>query len=123
VSRASVEIVGATRCAATLNVAAARLGRLDDAARTSSNVIATTARLRAPKRTGRLAAAVAPSPQGSDARVRVPVRYGWPVHSGVPSLGQPARPFLSTAAAATEPVWVGAYARNVEHVMSQVKGA
>jgi len=120
---ARVEVVGGPRCVATLNVAATRLGRLTDGSRRASDVIASTARLRAPKRTGRLAASIAPSPQGSTARVRVPVRYAWPVHSGVPSLGQPARPFLANAAELTEPVWVEGYRRNVEQVMSKVEGA
>ena len=120
------EIIGADRCAATLNVAAYRLARLDSAPRQASVTVASETRRRAPRRTGRLAASVAPSPQGNAARVIVAARYAWPVHSGVraPLPGhQPGRPFAANAADATEAVWVGQYADNVNRVMGTVKGA
>ena len=99
----AVEVIGAERCAATLDEAGAKLHDLNRGAEKTSTLVASEAYRRAPRLTGALAASIAPAAEGSDARVRVGVRYGWPVESGVPSHNQAAQPFLADAVNATEP--------------------
>lgn len=122
----AVEVIGAERCAATLDVASRKLGDLADPATKASVVIAGAARVRAPRATGTLQASIRAAAEGSTARVEVGVRYGWPVHSGVPAPHpghEVARPFLADAADATQPIWSGFYEGKVEDVMGTVKGA
>ena len=121
----SVEVIGGERCVVTLDAASKRLRDLGDPASKASTVIATDARMRAPKATGALAASVTPAAEGNTARVVVGVRYGWPVESGVrsPFPGhQPARPFLANAREATQPIWTTFYEGQVLEVMGTVKG-
>lgn len=118
-----VEVEGATKAVATLNLAALRLRDLSSGATTASSVVASSGRTRAPRRTGRLAASITGRSEQSDAVVVASVRYAAPVHYGVPSKRMAPRPFLSSAAAATQTVWVQAYATNVARVMDAVKGA
>ena len=109
-----------------MDVAARRLRDLSDPATKTSYLIAADARRRAPRATGTLRAAISPASEGNTARVVVPVRYAWPVHSGVrePLPGhQPGRPFLADAASGTQAVWTSVYAGQVDEVMGTVKGA
>ena len=119
----AVELVGGERCQATLDVASKRLGDLSSPAAKASATVAVAARARAPRLTGALIASTAPAAEGNNAAVRVGVRYGWPVESGVPSRRIPARPFVAEATEATEPLWTTYYSGQVDKVIGEVKGA
>lgn len=91
------------------------LDHLDDAQRAAAEIVLADARGRAPKRTGTLAR----SGQVTRGVVGFGVRYGIPVHFGVPSRNQRPQPFLANAVKAQTTAVVGAYTKSVQALIDR----
>jgi phage gpG-like protein len=108
---------------ATLHRAAANLAKLGRQDAAASALVASTARTRAPRRSGALAASVRAEPREGNGAVVAAAPYAAYVEFGVPSRSIPARPFMAGALKATAPAVTDLYADETRRVMSQVKGA
>lgn len=120
-SKGRSRVEGADRAARSLRAAGRSVDNLGAAASTASRIIASGARARAPRRTGALAASIRAAPEGGTARTVASIRYAGFVHYG--ARGRPARPFLTDAAEATEPAWLGAYEAQVRSIAATTRGA
>jgi hypothetical protein len=93
--------------------------RLDDVA-PPTDVIVARARKLSPVATGRLSRSITGGPAtGSSATVGTSVRYGLPVHFGVPSRNQRARPFLLQAVDAETKRIVDGYTDDVAALIAK----
>jgi hypothetical protein len=120
-----VEIVGLPRLTATMRAAEADLNELKDATAAALRVVLAASTSTAPRRSGALAG----SGRGNRARRRAIITYGsaavpyaGPIHWGWPRRHLAGQPWVSRAAQATEPVWVAAYAAELERIIDQVHG-
>lgn len=91
----------------------------------AGQIVQTAAAVRAPRKTGRLAAAGRVSK--AVARVSIlwggqAVPYAGPQHWGWPAHGIEGVAFISDAAVATEPVWVELYAADVDAALEPLRG-
>lgn len=78
-----------------------------------------------PRSGGRLKASIRPGATTKAGVVKAGssrVPYAGPIHWGWPRRNIKAQPFLTTAAKATEPVWMAEYKRHMEEAIDQVKG-
>ncbi len=122
---ALVRVDGARQLRATLKAAGDDLSDLKDVnARTAAKVSA-VAVPRVPRRTGMLAATVRPAGTKTAAIIRagkasVPyaavIEFGWPGHNIAP------QPYVTSAAADTEPEWTGFYEQEIAKILDRVKG-
>jgi hypothetical protein len=90
-----------------------------------ADLVAAAAAVRAPRRSGALAASVRGNRAVSRATVaaggaRVP--YAGPIHWGWPARHITGQPFISDAAQATEQTWLPIYARDVQAAVDKVGG-
>lgn len=124
-SEATVRVEGLDRLVRTLNRAAVDISELKEAHARVGEIVASEARARAPRRSGRLAGSVRAARQARRARVtyggaRVPyagpITWGWPRHNIEP------QPFVTDAARATESKWTEQYRRDVQDALDNVKG-
>lgn len=119
----SVEAIGAAQLAYTLTRAAHELDQgVGGADAEAAQLVASSARGLAPRRTGALAASVraeGPTVYAGSAFVQ----YAPFVEYGTPSRGIPARPFMTDAAKTSEPMWVQVFRRGIARVLSKIKGA
>lgn len=120
-----VRVRGAAQLRRTLRRAAGDLDEVKAAHRRAAAYVAGVASARAPRRSGRLAGGV----RGNNAARRATVSaggygvvYAGPIHWGWPARNIAAQPFISDAAVATEPTWVGMYLDDVNRILSKVKG-
>lgn len=100
------------------------LSDLKDSNAKVAQFVAATARVRAPKRSGRLAATIRGNRAAGRATVAVGgvlTPYARPIHWGWPARGIAAQPFVSEAAQETEPVWVGIYRAEVQELANRVE--
>lgn len=111
----SIKVRGDDELAAALSRIGDGLGHLDDAARAAGEVLAVDARGRAPKRTGTLAASI----RASGPVVGTPIRYGAPVHNGVPSRNQRPQPFLTDAVRAQSTELGTIYAADIQRLIDR----
>lgn len=121
----SVEVDGADRLAKTLGRAARDLGDMRTANTRTAALIAGGARMRAPRRTGTLAAAITPRATEDEAIVEVggaAIAYAGVIHNGWPRHGIEPHPFLTDAAADTEPQWAPGYEKQAQQYLNRVKG-
>lgn len=116
-----VTVDGADRLEATMGQAADELARMTDAHRRVASLIARAAH--PPRRTGRLAASIRPAPTAAAALVEATAPYAAAVEGGVPARGIPAQPFLRRAVQSTQSTWLEIYARDVQGILDDVKGA
>ena len=118
----TIKIEGAAELGRAIDGVAKQIQNLDRGAADAGSVVAADARHRAPVRTGNLARSItAVVGKGGSVVVGTPVRYGAPVHQGVPSRGQSAQPFLTDALSANQSAVLEAYRRDLQHaVTSQV---
>lgn len=96
----------------------------------AAQIIGREARLRAPKRTGRLAGSFGAEATGGQLLLSFGVTYAGPIHFGVgPRSGQQgphniaANPFLFGAVEATQPQWLDSYSDQLQELADEVKGA
>lgn len=118
-------VEGAARLRRTLKAAGVDMAEMRAVNRTAANTVQAAASAAAPMRTGRLKATVragATNRAGIIRAGRKAVPYGGPIHWGWPARGIRARPFITVAAQATEPVWVGRYEADLLHIIQQIKG-
>lgn len=120
-----IRVEGAAELRRTLKRAGDDLSDLKDAHREAANIVTVASRVKAPKRTGQLAASVRGSGAATTATIRAgrsSVPYAGPIHWGWPARGIPANPFITEAARATEPVWTHGYEAAVEKILHRIKG-
>lgn len=118
-------VEGAARLRRTLKAAGVDMADMRAVNRTAANTVQAAAVAAAPMRTGRLKATVragATNRAGIIRAGRKAVPYGGPIHWGWPARGIRARPFITLAAQATEPVWVAQYEADLLHIIRQIKG-
>jgi len=120
-----VQVEGLAALIKALRQAEAGLDDLKNANQAAGTIVLGEARPAAPTRSGRLAASGRANRAAGRANVlfgsaRVP--YANPIHWGWPARGIAADPFVTTAAAATEDRWLGAYERDVQSILDAVRG-
>jgi hypothetical protein len=122
----TVQIEGLSALVRALKQAEADLDDLKNANQAAGRIVLDAARPAAPHRTGTLAASGRANRAAKKANVlfgsaRVPwanpIHWGWPAHHIA------AQPFVTTAAAQTQPEWLGAYERDVQAVLNTVERA
>ncbi|MCB4209163.1 hypothetical protein [Arthrobacter sp. UM1] len=124
-ARALVEFAGGYQLRKTLRAAGDDLSRLKALHREVGEIVADGARQRTPRRRGRLVGSIRVSPRQTGVSIRAgrkAIPYAGPVHWGWPARGIGQSLYLTDAAKASEPRWVGVYARGVVKILDQVKG-
>jgi hypothetical protein len=122
----TVEVVGGRQLRASLKAAGDDLSDLKDAHAEAANVVATTGRVTAPRRTGRLGSTVRGTGTKTQSVIRAgyaAVPYAGVVHWGWPAHNIKAQPWLADAAASTEPRWFPVFVAEVQRILDRVKGA
>ena len=120
--RVTVTLEGGTNLQATLRAQARGLADLSVPNKRAADIIVTAARMRAPRRSGRLAGSLRGSGEPDAAVVEAgpvyaPVQeYGWPRRH------IPAQPFLVNSADATESAWTSTYQADLQDRLDHVKG-
>lgn len=122
----AVHIEGLNRFIQTCKAAGVDMSEFAEASRNTASIVTFGAMSRAPKRSGNLAASIR-SGKGKN-RVVVyaggaSVPYAGPIHWGWPGHGISDNPFILNAMRESEPVWTGYYERELEKIVSQIKGA
>lgn len=118
-----VVVEGASRAAATLRDAIGDLGDLTGAHKAAGDLIVSRSRPGTPSATGELRAGTRTLAATDDETVIGNVaEHAAPVHSGVPSRGIPATPFLGDQAEEVE-TWLPIFREAVIDAISQIKGA
>lgn len=121
----SIQIEGLATLVRTLNRAGEDISDLKDANASAAAMVAAEAESRAPRVSGRLAGSIKGSRKARGATIqagRSKVPYAAPIHWGWPARNIAPQPFLTDAAAATEPRWVAAYLRDLEAALKKVRG-
>lgn len=122
---AGVTVTGARELRATMKRAGVDLQDLKDTNEGVGNIVARAATARAPRRSGALAGSIRASKAAGRATVkagskRVPyagvIHYGWSAHHIRP------RPFVTEAAAATQPAWLDLYKTGIQTVLDKIRG-
>lgn len=120
-----VSVVGLARLRRDLKAAGADLADLKEANARAGSIVQTAAAARAPRRSGRLAG----SGRASRTVGRVSVMFGGarvpyagPVHWGWAARGIEPNPFIPDAAQATEPLWLAAYAADLDRLAGSLDG-
>lgn len=108
--------------ARTLATAAGEIGELNAGLARAAEIIAAEARMRAPRRTGRLSGSVRSSRDVGRSRVTAAAPYAGPIHWGWPARHIRARPFILDAADATERQWENACGDDVQRALNRVRG-
>jgi len=120
-----MRVDGARELRATMKAAGRDLTDLVDVNRQVAAKVSATATPTVPRRTGRLASTVRPAGTKTAAIVRagrasVPyaavIEFGWPRHHIA------AQPYLTTAAADTEPEWTDLYFTAVNKIIESIHG-
>lgn len=112
-----VEVDGGPQLRRTLKAIGSDLGDLKAVHNDVAAYVTEAARGRAPVRTGRLAGTLRGTGAKTVATVRAgyaKVPYAGPIHWGWGRRGIRSNPFLTLAAAETEPVWVEIYTAGVQ---------
>jgi len=96
---------------------------LKDGNRDAAQLVASRSRARAPHRTGRLAASIQGAREQGRAVVTTSVKYGSPVHWGVPSHNMRPTLFITNTAEATQGQWLPLYERDLQKTIDRDMGA
>jgi nicotinamide mononucleotide (NMN) deamidase PncC len=119
-----VKVEGASRLAATLAQAGRELGHLDAANARVGADVATAARGRAPRSTGRLARSVTGrAGPGNSVEIVGTVVYAGVIHNGWPRHGIRANPFIADVVNSRTDQIVNQYRTETDKILSHVKGA
>lgn len=119
----SITVEGDERLRATMSHAADDLADMATVGRSAGEVVRARAASNAPKVTGRLAASVRASSTASEVVVASSIAYAARVNYGMPSVSQPAQPFMSDALRDTESAVIAMYSRRVDGAISHIRGA
>ena len=117
----SVELVGADRLESTLHDAAKKLEDLSAVNRDVAGVVAKAAR--PPRRTGRLAGSIRPLGTATEAAVTSALPYAGVIENGWPRRNIRASHFLQRAFADTQTTTTAMYAKALQGIADDVKGA
>lgn len=123
---AEVEIEGLSRFITTCKRAGVDMANFKTANQRTGEIVASTARFLAPRRSGNLALSIRSSAQARRVRILAGdtgVPYAAPIHWGWPSRNIAANPFASKAAQATESIWTTAYQKELAAIVAKVQGA
>lgn len=112
------EVKGVERLVSTLHRAADEMASMDAANSKAAAMIASQARSRAPRRTGRLAGSISADRTG----ITASAPYAGPIHWGWPSRNIDPQPFAMNAARATEAQWIRFYEDDIQKALDGVKG-
>jgi hypothetical protein len=117
-----IEVVGAEPLAAAFSAAASSSTTFHRAQVRGAELIATRARQRAPRRTGRLRSSISASTEPGASVVTVGVSYGRPQEFGWRTGWRtvPGRHFVTGAVAETEAERVDAYVSDAEDLCNQI---
>jgi len=124
-NRATIEVVGARELRATLKRAGDDLQDFKTAHSEVGRLVGSSAQIRAPKRTGTLAASMRAGAGATSATVKfgsTSVPYAGVIHWGWSAHNIAANPFASEAAEETEPVWLPVYQRRIDQILARVQG-
>lgn len=116
-------ITGADRVASTLGQAAHALEDLSETNAKVAALVATQARSRAPRVSGRLATSITPQNAKQVASVGSDLVYAPVIHSGWPAHHIRANPFIANAFTDMDSQTAALYEQAAEHAADQVKGA
>lgn len=89
-------------------------------------LVAQRAKVRTPRRSGRLASTVRGNKAAARATVsagRAAVPYANPIHWGWPARGIEAQPWLSDTATDTEPQWLRLFEAGIRQAIDDIEGA
>ena len=111
----TAELRGADNLARTLRGAVRDLADLTAASDQAADVVASRARGKAPKRTGRLAASIAGEGSPAEARAYATVPYAALIEYKY-------QPYLRPAAEETTGQWVGSYEGALGDIVGRIKG-
>ena len=117
-----ITLEGAANLGRTLRRAARDLDSLSGSHETASRLVASNARTLAPRRNGTLSGSISGTGAAGEATITATARHARPIHSGVPSRGITATPFLTDAARQTQGRWLAVYARGVSTAIAKVRG-
>lgn len=122
----TVRVLGDQRLIETLQRAAIDVSDLKALNKEAAQTVATVAGNTAPTRTGRLGRSARAGATKKAGVVRVgnntntkyanPIQWGWPARNIQPTL------FATTAAKATEPLWVRNYNRGIDRILGRIEG-
>lgn len=119
----AVVVKGDVQLRATMARAGRQFGHMDAANRSVAADVATAARARAPKRTGRLArSVVGRAGPGNSAEIAGTVIYAGVIHNGWPRHGIRANPFIADVITGRQDQIVNGYASECDKILSTVKG-
>lgn len=119
----SITVEGERELVATLHRAAADLADMGTTNRGVGEVLRARAASNAPKVTGRLAGSVRVKVTATETVVASALVYARRVNYGMPSVGQPAQPFMTDALGDTQREIVARYERAIGAAISHVRGA
>ncbi|AVJ48760.1 hypothetical protein SEA_SALLYSPECIAL_12 [Gordonia phage SallySpecial] len=123
---AQVRVEGARELRRSMRRAELDLAELKETHARVAALVATRGQSAAPVQSGRLAATVRAGATRTAAVVRAgrkSVPYAGPIHWGWPARGITAQPWLTTAAAESEPAWLAVYTEAVEDILDRIEGA
>jgi hypothetical protein len=124
VTQETVRVEGLGPFIRAMREAQVDLDELKDATQKAGTIVLNAATGRAPRRTGALAGSGRASRVARRSVVRfgsAKVPYAGPIHWGWPRRRIAAQPFALDAARATEPIWLGAFSRDLERIVGQVE--
>lgn len=120
-----VRVDGAKQLRASMKAAGEDLSDLKEVNAQAARTVSAAAVPRTPVRTGRLAASIRPSGTKTAAIVRagrssIPyagvIEFGWPGHN------IEAQPYVTTAAADTQPTWESTYQQAIDRIVARIRG-
>jgi len=120
-----VVVEGARELRRTLKAAGDDLKDLQATNAEVARLVAARAMSDAPRVSGRLAGSVRGNSAKANASVKAggaSVPYAGPIHWGWPKRNISPRPFVVDAAHATEPTWTDYYLRQIDQILSRVRG-
>lgn len=122
-TRVDVTVEGVDRFVSTLSEASTAMGEL--APEEAGKIAAAEARLKAPRRSRRLAASVGYDVASALVSVTATAPYAPPVHNGWIQGGRAhrAQPFIAAAIDTTEPRILAAYEADAQAVINTIQGA
>lgn len=124
--RSLIEVQGASRLVRTMRKAGVDAKDLRDVNKRAAALVVPSAQSQAPSRSGRLRRSIragATQKAGVVRAGRSSVPYAGPIHWGWPKHNIKPHPYLTDAAKATEPAWVGLYEREMLKLLETIQGA
>lgn len=116
-----IRVENARELRAAMRRAGVSVQDLKDANTAVGEFVVAGSRPRAPRRTGRLAAAERASRTVAKASVLVATPYAAPIHWGWPARHIAAQPWVSEFAQESEPAWLGIITKALDELVEQVE--